>query len=257
MQQINCLIVDDEPLALELLEDNIKRIPFLNLVAKANNGFEALEIINKNTIDLIFLDIQMPEMTGLEFLQSLHHKPMIIFLTAYKKYALEGYEHDVLDYLVKPLSFERFLKAATKAKEWFDLRQNMLESVENLAQKKENTSNLAANTGGGASDDFFMVHADYSLVKVIMSDISYIEGLKDYVKIYIDTQTKPIITRMSLKQLEEILPKSHFMRIHKSYICNLTKVTALRKTQLLLHKIELPLSDIYKTAVGQYFKVDL
>jgi len=201
-------------------------VPTLNLVASCSTAMEALTILNREEIDLIFLDIQMPGITGLQLLQSLSVRPMVILITAYEKYALEGFNLDVIDYLVKPVPFERFLKACNKAIDYYRLKKNV----------------------AGDSPvwpEYFFVHAEYGLVKVTFSDIRMIEGLKDYLKIHLG-ETKPQIIRMSLKAIEEKLPPGKFFRIHKSYIISLSHVTAIRRNSVFLGDLELPLSDLYK-----------
>jgi two-component system, LytTR family, response regulator len=223
---MKCIAVDDEPLALALLEDNIRQIPTLELVASCNTAMEALVILNKQEVDLIFLDIQMPGLTGLQLLQSLSIKPMVILITAYEKYALEGFNLDVIDYLVKPVPFERFLKACNKAIDYYRLKKNI--------------------SGESHSwPEYFFVNAEYGLVKIVFSEIRMIEGLKDYLKIHLG-DTKPLVIRMSLKSIEEKLPPGKFFRIHKSYIIALSHVTAIRRNSVFLGDLELPLSDLYK-----------
>jgi two-component system, LytTR family, response regulator len=229
---INCLAVDDEPLALELLADNISTVPFLHLVAACSNVKDAMKIMQENSIDLIFLDIQMPGLTGLQFIESMTVKPMIILITAYKKFALEGFNLDVTDYLVKPVPPDRFIKACNKAKELFELKQN---------QK----SSEPVGIGPG----YFFVNVDYSMLKVTLKDIIYIEGLKDYIKIHLQSSQHPVVTRMPMKNMEEQLPPSEFIRIHKSYIVSLAFITAIRKSSVFIDKLELPLSDTYRDAV--------
>ena len=224
---IKCIAVDDEPLALELLEDNISKLPYLQLVGTCNNPLEAMKILQKEKVDLMFLDIQMPGLTGLQFIQSLSEKPMIILITAYEKYALEGFNLDVVDYLVKPVSLDRFIKACNKAQELFQLKNS----------KKEKSAPDA---------EFMFVNADYSLVKVVFADITWIEGLKDYIKIHLKNSSKPVITRMSLKSIEEELPASKFLRVQKSYIVSLTHVTAVRKNSVFIGDLEIPVGENYR-----------
>src|SRR5258708_21016748 len=171
---LRCIAVDDEPLALELLEDNISKVPQLQLIASCNNAIEAIKVLQEQTVDLIFLDIQMPGLTGLQFIQSLSTRPMIILITAYEKYALEGFNLDVVDYLVKPVSFERFIKACNKAWELYQLKTRSKE-VE-------------------GSPEYMFVSADYSMLKVVIDDIMWIEGLKDYIRIHLKSSSKPVIT---------------------------------------------------------------
>jgi two-component system, LytTR family, response regulator len=229
---IRCIAIDDEPLALELLEDNISKLPFLQLVAKCDNALDALKVLQQQPVDLIFLDIQMPGLTGLQFIKSMTEKPMIILVTAYEKYALEGFNLDVVDYLVKPVSLDRFVKACNKANELFQLK---------IKSKEPITT---------ANAEYFFVNVDYSLLKVVFADIVYIEGLKDYIKIHLKSTSKAIITRHSIKSLEEQLPASQFIRIHKSYIVSVKYVTAVRKNSVFIDAIELPVSDNYRESIA-------
>ena len=232
---MNCLIVDDEPLARELMEDNVSKVPFLKLVKTCSNGFEALEVLQTEPVDLVFLDIQMPGVTGIQFLQSIKNPVMVIFITAYEKYALEGFNLDVVDYLLKPVSFDRFLKAANKANELFALRTR-------------------PEAGTSISSEFIFVHADYNLVKINLGDITHIEGLKDYVKIHLTSSTRPVITRMSMKSLEELLPSQRFMRVHKSFIISLEKIISIRKGRIKIGVAEVPLSDSYSEKFFQVIR---
>ena len=228
---IRCLAIDDEPLALELLEDNISKVPFLKLVAACDNAIEAMKIMQQEPVDLLFLDIQMPGLTGLQFIQSMQAPPMIILITAYEKYALEGFNLAVTDYLVKPVSLDRFIKACNKAKQLFDLKTQ---------QKTE-----SPNTSPG----YFFVNVDYSLLKITLTDIIYIEGLKDYIKIHLKSTQRPVVTRMPVKTIEEQLPSLEFIRIHRSYIVSVAFITAIRKSSVFIDALELPVGDSYKDAV--------
>ena len=228
---IRCLAVDDEPLALELLEDNISKVPFLQLVAACDNAMEAMKIMQQELIDLLFLDIQMPGLTGLQFIQAMTVKPMIILITAYEKYALEGFNLDVTDYLVKPVSLDRFIKACNKARQLFELRSQQKNMV------------TAGKPG------YFFVNVDYSLVKITIPDIVYIEGLKDYIRIHLKNSQRPVVTRMPMKTIEEQLPSTDFIRIHKSYIVSIAFITSARKSSVFNNTLELPVSDTYRDAV--------
>jgi DNA-binding LytR/AlgR family response regulator len=228
---LRCIAIDDEPLALELLEDNISKVPYLQLVASCSNPVEAMTVLQQQSIDLIFLDIQMPGLTGIQFLQSLTQKPMAILITAYEKYALEGFNLDVVDYLVKPVSLDRFIKACNKAWELYQLRHKPVTNSTETAP------------------DYIFVNVDYSLLKVVLSDILWIEGLKDYIRIHLKSTNKPVITRMGMKAIEDELPAARFTRIHKSYIVSKNHITAVRKNSVFLDGTELPVSDNYRDAI--------
>lgn len=229
---LRCLAIDDEPLALELLEDNISKVPFLQLVASCSNPFEAMEVLKQQEVDLIFLDIQMPGLTGLQFIQTLAKKPLFILITAYEKYALDSYNFDVVDYLVKPVPLERFIKACNKAWELFQLKNKPAEPTKETAP------------------DYIFVNVEYSLVKVVLSNIMWIEGLKDYIKIHLHNTTRFIVTRMNMKDIEEQLPTAKFLRIHKSYIVAIEYITAIRKTSVFINETELPVSEHYREVVA-------
>lgn len=223
---LRCIAIDDEELALELLVDNISKVPFLQLVAGCNNPLEALRIMQEQQVDLVFIDIQMPGLNGLQFIQSSPQQCMFILITAYEKYALEGYNLKVVDYLLKPVELNRFIQACNKANELFLLRQK---------PKQESVQ-----------QDYFFVNVEYSLQKVDKSDITWIEGLKDYIKIHLKSSPKPIITRMSLKAVEEQLPMHLFVRIHKSFIVAVAAISSIRKSSVFIQEIELPISDHFR-----------
>lgn len=218
---MKCLVVDDEPLARELMEDNIKKVPYLEWAGSCSNPLESLEILNREKIDLVFLDIQMPGINGIQFLQTLNQRVLVIFVTAYEKFAIEGYNLDVVDYLLKPVAFDRLLKATNKAHELFTLRAKP------------------------TPQEFFFVHSDYNLVKISFADILYVEGLKDYVKIHLLSSQRPVITRMSMKSLEELLPNRKFVRVHKSFIISIEKIISIRKGRVKIGLSEVPISDSY------------
>jgi DNA-binding LytR/AlgR family response regulator len=219
---LRCIAVDDEQLALDLLEDNIRQVPFLQLVQTCRNTVEATRALEEGNIDLVFMDIQMPGMTGLQWINAQVRKPMVILITAYEKYALQGFDLEVVDYLLKPVSLERFIKACNRARE------------------------LRPASGG---DDFFFVHVDYSLVKIVFRDIAWIEGLKDYIKIYLRGTSKPVITRMGMKAIEDLLPPGRFIRVHKSYIVAVDSIHSVRKNSIFLGETEIPVSDHYRAAL--------
>ena len=234
--KIRCLAVDDEMLALELLEDNIKKVPFLELVQTCRSAMEAMEVLRTQPVDLLFLDIQMPDLSGIQLLKSLQHKPLVIFTTAFSKYATEGFDLDVIDYLLKPYSFERFLKAVNKVHEYMDVR--------------DRASGQTSSREIAASPNFLFVRADYRLYKINLKDILYIEGLKDYVKIYVSE--KPIVTQMSMKTLEEKLPPRDFIRVHRSFIVAFNKIDFVQKHMLTIGKKEIPISEHYR---DELFKI--
>ena len=226
---IKCLAVDDEALSLDLLEDNIKRIPFLHLVQRCKNAYEAMDVLRREPIDLIFLDIQMPGVTGTQFLQSLTHKPVVIFITAFKKYALEGFELDVLDYLVKPVTFERFLRAVNKAADFCTLKKQGVQA-----------------TSTQTTNDYFFVNVEYSLVKIAVQEITHIESLRDYMKIYLQQNDKPVLTKLAMKSLADKLPPARFVRVHKSFMVAIDKISFIRKNRVYINNHIIPVSDFYK-----------
>ncbi len=228
---MKCIAIDDEPLALALLEDNISKVPYLQLVASCGDAFEAMKALQEHTVDLIFIDIQMPGMTGLQFIESLSTKPMVILITAYKQFALEGFSLNVVDYLVKPVELQRFINACNKAHELFQLKQ------------------AASTASPGQLPTYFFVPADYSLIKILFNDITWIEGLKDYLRIHLKSSTKPVITRMTLKEMEEQLPAGQFIRVHKSYIVGVDSITAVRKSSVFIKDMELPVGETYRDAI--------
>jgi two-component system LytT family response regulator len=235
---LRCIAVDDEPLALGLLADNIGKVPFLELVATCGDAFEATRALQEKEIDLIFMDIQMPGLTGLQFIQSLPKRPMVILVTAYKKFAPDGFDLNVVDYLIKPVSMDRFLKACYKAQE--------LHQLKTAAAAPVGPAATAPNTA-----EFFFVNVDYSLVKVLFADIIWIEGSGDYVKLHLNSMPKPLLVRMSGKLLEAELPAGKFVRIHKSYIVAIASITAVRKNSIFIKEMELPVGETYRDALRQ------
>jgi two-component system LytT family response regulator len=233
---LQCLAIDDEPLALDLLEDNISKVPYLRLIAKCSDAFEATAVMRTNTIDLIFVDIQMPGLTGLQFIETLAQKPMVILITAYKNYALEGYSLSVIDYLVKPVELKRFMAACSKASELHQLKT------------------AARQPGAAPTQPYIFVHAENSLVKLALTNILWVEAWKDYVKVYLKETARPVISRMTMKEIELGMPADHFLRIHKSYIVSLEKITVVKKSSIFIGDKELPIGDSYKDAVDQFVK---
>lgn len=222
---IRCLIVDDEPLALDVLEHYIDRLPSLFLVSRCGNAIEAAEYLRNGNIDLVFLDIQMPQMTGLEFLRSLRTPPLVVFTTAYPNYAVEGFNLDALDYLLKPVSFERFLKAVHKAQEYLELR------------------NRPNKTTDDAPDHFF-VREEGRLVRIAFDDILYIESLEDYVRIC--TRTRKIVALQTLKYLESFLPKPRFVRVHRSFLVAFDTITSVTGASIQIGGTSIPIGKSYR-----------
>jgi len=231
---LKCLIIDDEPLALTLLEDYISRVPFLNFSASFVNPLEALISLNKKQYDLIFLDIQMPQLNGIQFMEILNHRSMVIITTAYQEYAIEGFEHNVIDYLLKPFSFERFYKSVEKA---FNA-SNPHETINTYKNM------FPSNTG------YIFVKVENRMVRVELNDIIYIEGLKNYVSIY--TKTGRIVTLQVMKQLEDILPLHRFVRVHKSFIIALDKINSIERQEIYLKDKIIPIGNTY---ADNFYKV--
>jgi len=228
---LNCIAIDDEPSALRIISEFCSRIQYVNLIGTFTNPFEAVHTINDNQVDLIFLDIMMPQISGLEFLKTLYNPPMIIFATAFKEYAFDGFECDAVDYLVKPFAFDRFSKSVNKA---FQL----------LKLKKP-----ADASGGGVRDsshEFLMVKVEYSTIRVSLNDILYIEGLKDYVKIY--TEGKLILTKTTMKNILEKLPTVTFFRVHKSYIISVDKIDMIENSRIVIGNQRIPIGESYRTS---------
>lgn len=232
--KIKCLAIDDEPLALKQISSYIDKTPFLEKVAICQSAFDAIEIIKNNDVHLLFVDINMPDLNGMDFVKSLTTKPKIIFTTAYSEYAIEGFQVDALDYLLKPINYNSFLKAANKAKSWFDLTN--LKSTPNTEDAKEE----------------IFVKADYKIVRVRFDEILYIESANEYIKIFMN-EKEHITTLMRLKALENELPEKKFMRVHRSFIVNLDKITALDRNRIYLgQKIIIPVGEQYREVFQEY-----
>lgn len=227
--KLKCAIVDDEPLALGLLESYVTKTPFLELTGKYSSAVQAMKELPDKQADLIFLDIQMPELNGLEFSKMVPPQTRIIFTTAFEQYALDGYKVNALDYLLKPISYNDFLQAANKAVQWFEL----------LKQPQEEITSI-------------FVKSDYKLIQIELDNILYIEGLKDYVKIYEEGTNHPVLSLMSMKSMEELLPASRFMRVHRSYIVQKSKIRVIDRGRIIFGKTSIPVSDSYKTAFQEY-----
>ncbi len=232
--KLKCAIIDDEPLAAGLLESYAKKTPFLELAGVYGSAVQAMSDLRQHSVDLLFLDIQMPELSGMEFAKLLPKQTRVIFTTAFGQYAIEGYKVQALDYLLKPISYEEFLRASTKAFELFQ------------------TSTDSASTDTSSAVRYIFVKSEYKLVKVNFDDILFIEGVKDYVKIYLDNGQRPIMSLMNMKKLEEYLPSPEFLRTHRSYIVHTNKVTVIDRGRIVFGDDYIPISDSYKDEVQRY-----
>ena len=240
-----CIIVEDEPLARSLLENYIQKVPYLNLIQSFSDPLKALEFLRDNSVDILFSDIQMPEITGITLLKILQKKPLIILTTAYSEYAIEGYELDVLDYLLKPITFERFLKSVEKA-------SSRLNANNGANIEKNVLDNDSVNSIAESIQPYIFVKDGTKLVKIKLSEIMYIEGLKDYVSIY--TPTQKVVSLQTLKALELQLPEKQFIRIHNSYIVSLEWIEIIQREKVLIGKVYLPISDTYRKAFKDFIE---
>lgn len=230
---LRTITIDDEPLALKLVSEYVNKTPFLELVGSFENPLDAVSFLAGNEADLILVDIQMPELTGIEFIRTLEVAPKIIFTTAYEKYALEGFKLNVIDYLLKPFSYEEFLRAVQKARKQTELEAIHYPSVE-------------------ANNQFLFLKSDYKIRRINFNDILYIEGLKDYIKVYTTGEDKPILSLNSMKSLEQKLPEEKFMRVHRSFIVNLEKIDTIERSRIIFGKTYIPVSDQYKDKFQEY-----
>ena len=230
--ELTCWIIDDEPLAIELLESYVAKTSFLKLTGSYSSAMEAMQDSTTQSVDIIFLDIQMPEISGMEFAQFIKDETRIIFTTAFSEYALEGYRVDALDYLLKPISYTKFLEASKKAVKWFELKKAASENISTVSHSQE--------------EEQMFVKADHKLIRILYKEILYIEGWKDYVKIHLKDKPFPILSLMSMKGLEETLPNSRFIRIHRSFIIQKNKIDSISKNRVMVGSKELPIGESYK-----------
>lgn len=233
--KITCIAIDDEPLALKILENYCSNNPFLKLAGTYTNPMEALPVLMEENIDLLFLDIRMPDITGFQFLKTLERKPMVILTTAYSQYGPESYEFEVIDYLLKPISIDRFVKAVNKA-------VSMKEEAKGQPGTEEADFLEIKN-------DYIFVNSEYKLIKININDIVIIEGLKDYIKIHLLGADKPVLTIMRVKTFEENLPSKSFMRVHRSFIINVHQIDYIKKNRIHIGKHEIPVGDMYAEAL--------
>jgi DNA-binding LytR/AlgR family response regulator len=231
--KLKTIAIDDEPLALRLVSDYVSKTPFLELVGSFENPLDAIDFLSTQTVDLIFVDIQMPDLTGIEFIRTLNEPPKVVFTTAYEKYAIEGFKLNATDYLLKPFSYEEFLKAAGKARKQVELEANSLPSIE-------------------ANSQFLFLKSEYKIRRINFNDILYIEGLKDYIKVYTTGDDKPVLSLNSIKALEQKLPENKFMRVHRSFIVNLDKIDTIERSRIIFGKVYIPVSDQYKDKFQEY-----
>jgi DNA-binding LytR/AlgR family response regulator len=232
--KISCIAIDDEPLAVKKISAYIQKTPFLELVAECRSAFEAMEIINHRAIQLIFIDINMPDLSGLEFVKSLTDKPYVVFTTAYSEYAVEGFQVDATDYLLKPITYSSFLKAANKVKNLIDLT---------ASSQKESIKATASH---------LFVKSEYKLIRIELGDIKYIESQHEYIKIHLINST-PVVTQLSMKAIEEQLPSDRFMRVHRSFIVNLSRISVIERNRIVFDgKVYIPISDQYKEKFQDY-----
>jgi DNA-binding LytR/AlgR family response regulator len=230
--ELTCWIIDDEPLAIELLESYVAKTSFLKLTGSYSSAIEAMQDSTTQSVDMIFLDIQMPEISGMEFARFIKDDTRIIFTTAFSEYALEGYRVDALDYLLKPITYSKFLEASKKALKWFEMKKSASDTTTTEKHRQE--------------EEQMFVKADHKLIRILFKDILYIEGWKDYVKIHLKDKPHPILSLMSMKGLEETLPSTKFIRIHRSFIIQKNKIDSISKNRVTIGKKELPIGESYK-----------
>ncbi len=242
---LKCIAVDDEPLALDIIEDYVSKVPFLQLVKRTENAIEALQLVQAGGIDLVFLDIQMPELTGIQFLKIASGKANYILTTAYSQYALESYDLNVSDYLLKPIAFDRFYKAVEKV-------HNLVQksAISEVTQNTPLIESLVAAAPVQQAQDFIFVKTENKIQKIELDDILYIEGLKDYISIF--TKTERVITLQNMKKMEETLPKGEFIRVHKSYIISIDKIESIERSRITIAKKIIPIGDTYR---DEFFKL--
>jgi len=239
--QLRCCVIDDEPLASGLIASYIEKTPFLELAGEYSSPRDAISTILNTRVDILFLDIQMPQLNGIEFARIIPSTTRIIFTTAYSGYAVEGFRVNALDYLLKPISYEEFLAAASRALSWHELNA------------RAGSADMTTDGETASSDGkYIIIKSEYKLVQIPVSDILYIEGLKDYVKIFVDGAEKSIMTLLSMKTLEQTLPASDFMRVHRSYIVNLSKIRFIERNRIIFGKTVIPVSESYKDTFAEF-----
>jgi DNA-binding LytR/AlgR family response regulator len=238
---IKCAIVDDEPLAVNLLASYVEKIPFLELCGKYNNATDALHGIGEQPVDLLFLDIQMPELNGLELSKMIPENTRIVFTTAFDRYAVDGFRVNALDYLLKPISYADFMEACNKALQWFQ-----------LVQQSEQPATATPAAAAAEEPRSIFVKSEYKLLQINLDDIRYIEGLKDYVKIYTEQSQHPILSLMNMKAIEQMLPASRFIRVHRSFIVQKSKIREIERNRIVFGDVYIPIGDSYKQAFQDF-----
>ncbi len=230
---IRCIAIDDEPLALMQIASYIKKTPFLELAGQCQSALKAIEVLETIPVDLMFVDINMPDLSGMDFVKTIENPPKIVFVTASTEYALEGFRVDAIDYLLKPISYVDFLKSANKVKSWFDAHQQKADEVR-------------------SNKEFLFIKSDYKLLRINFDDIKYIEGMSEYIRIHL-TNDKPVMTLLGMKAIEDQLPSDRFMRVHRSYIVNLTKISVIERNRIIFDgSVYIPVSDQFKTKFQSY-----
>jgi two-component system, LytTR family, response regulator LytT len=230
---IRCIAIDDEPLALRQIVDYIKKTPFLEFVDQCESALKAIELLGSTPVDLMFVDINMPDLSGMDFVKTLENTPKIVFVTAYSEYALEGFRVDAIDYLLKPISYVDFLKSANKVRTWFEAHPQKSDQIR-------------------SNKDFLFIKSEYKLLRINFDDIKFIEGMNEYIKIHL-INGNPVMTLLSMKSIEDQLPSDRFMRVHRSYIVNLSKVSLIERSRIIFDgKVYIPISDQYKNNFQSY-----
>lgn len=235
---MKCVIIDDEPLAIDVVESYVQQVGGIEIVAKCTNPLEAIILLNKHQVDLVFLDIEMPNLTGIDLVKAIDNMPQFIFTTAYPEYALDGFNLNATDYLVKPIPFHRFLKAISRAKEKYELENKVIPSPQ-----------ITETAAPVAVDNFIFVKSEYENIKINIDTIVYLQGLKDYIKIYTSDTQKPILTLSSFKDILDKLPTSKFIRVHKSYVVSIEHIKAIQKSKILVADMRIPVGETYKDTV--------
>ena len=239
--KLRTIIVDDEPLALELMESYVKKTPFLDLISKCDSSIMAIQEIEKYTPDLIFLDIQMPDMNGLDLAKIISDKSLVIFVTAFQQYALDGFKVHAIDYLLKPISYTEFLVSAQKALKIYNLINNR-------------PSDNSSQSSNKVYSDYIFIKTDYKLIKIEVKDILYIEGLKDYVKIFLENEKHPLVSKISMKQIEDNLDNNEFIRVHRSFIVRKDKIKIVERNRIVFGSEFIPVSDSYKEQFQEFLQ---